>query len=203
MSSAFWNVLSYSVIRAYSVSDFEKCTTLFPYFSLLCYLELRSNQAEDRVTWPDLLHRHTSALASFREWSVVSVWLRIRAQLRNPCQPRNSASASTWWVWRAGLPTARSCDRDLLCREQLSPIHSSSQRITIVINYTWYKKMSFEQVSNKRICACWFLKSRNYCSTNLKHFQWLPKHITTIKAWSVSPKQSPKLTFLMRTFYSI
>ena len=29
-------------MRAYSVSDFEKCTTLFRYFSLLCYLELRS-----------------------------------------------------------------------------------------------------------------------------------------------------------------
>ena len=43
LSSAFWNVLSYSVIRAYSVSDFEKCTTLFHYFSLLCYLELRNN----------------------------------------------------------------------------------------------------------------------------------------------------------------
>ena len=42
VSSAFWNVLSYSVIRAYSVSDFEKCTTLFRYFSLLCYLELRN-----------------------------------------------------------------------------------------------------------------------------------------------------------------
>ena len=41
--SAFWNVLSYSVIRAYSVFDFDKCTTLFRYFSLLCYLELRSN----------------------------------------------------------------------------------------------------------------------------------------------------------------
>ena len=33
---------TYSVIRAYSVSDFDKCTTLFHYFSLLCYLELRS-----------------------------------------------------------------------------------------------------------------------------------------------------------------
>ena len=54
------------------------------------------NQAEDRVTWPDLIHRHTIALASFREWSVVSAWLRIRAQPWNPCQPRNSASASTW-----------------------------------------------------------------------------------------------------------
>ena len=42
LSSAFWNVLSYSVIRTYSVSDFEKCTTLFRYFSLLCYLELQS-----------------------------------------------------------------------------------------------------------------------------------------------------------------
>ena len=37
--------------------------------------------------WPDLLHRHTSALASFREWSVVSAWLRIRAQPRNPASP--------------------------------------------------------------------------------------------------------------------
>ena len=44
LSSAFWNVLSYSVIWAYSVSDFEKCTTLFRCFSLLCYLELRSIQ---------------------------------------------------------------------------------------------------------------------------------------------------------------
>ena len=44
LSSAFWNVLSYSVIRDYSVSDFEKCTTLFHYFSLLCYLELRSTK---------------------------------------------------------------------------------------------------------------------------------------------------------------
>ena len=44
LSSAFWNVLSYSVVQAYSVSDFEKCTTLFRYFSLLCYLELGSKQ---------------------------------------------------------------------------------------------------------------------------------------------------------------
>ena len=43
MSSAFWDVLSYSVNGAYSVSDFEKCTTLFRYFSLLCYLEPQSN----------------------------------------------------------------------------------------------------------------------------------------------------------------
>ena len=35
-------MLSYSVIWAYSVSDFEKCTILFRYFSLLCYLELQS-----------------------------------------------------------------------------------------------------------------------------------------------------------------
>ena len=28
LSSAFWNGLSYSVIRAYSVSDFDKCSTL-------------------------------------------------------------------------------------------------------------------------------------------------------------------------------
>ena len=58
-------------------------------------LLLTLNQAEDRVTWPDLPHQHTIALASFREWSVVSAWLRIRAQPWNPCQPRNSASAST------------------------------------------------------------------------------------------------------------
>ena len=36
LSCAFWNVLSDSV------GDFEKCTTLFRYFSLLCYLELWS-----------------------------------------------------------------------------------------------------------------------------------------------------------------
>ena len=41
-SSAFWIVLSYSVTRAYSVGDFEKCISLFRYFSLFCYLELQS-----------------------------------------------------------------------------------------------------------------------------------------------------------------
>ena len=53
------------------------------YFKKICGI----NQAEDRVTWPDLLYRCTSTLASFREWSVVSAWLRIWAQPRNPCQP--------------------------------------------------------------------------------------------------------------------
>ena len=62
------------------------------YFKRICGI----NQAEDRVTWPDLLHRHTIALASFREWSAVSARLRIRAQPRNPCRARNSASAWTW-----------------------------------------------------------------------------------------------------------
>ena len=61
------------------------------YFKRICGI----NQAEDRVTWPDLLHRHTITFASFREWSVVSAWLRIQAQPWNPCQSRNSASAST------------------------------------------------------------------------------------------------------------
>ena len=64
------------------------------YFKRICGI----NQAEDRVTWPDLLHRHTIALASFREWSVVSARLRIRAQPRNPCRARNSASAWTCWM---------------------------------------------------------------------------------------------------------
>ena len=68
------------------------------YFKRICGI----NQAEDRVTWPDLLHRHTIALASFREWSVVSARLRIRAQPRNPCRARNSASA---WTWLIGLKT--------------------------------------------------------------------------------------------------
>ena len=58
--------------------------------------KLGINQAENGVMWPDLLHRHTIALASFREWSVVSAWLRIGAQPWNLCQPRNSASALTW-----------------------------------------------------------------------------------------------------------
>ena len=61
------------------------------YFKKICGI----NQAEDRVTWPDLLHRYTSQLASFREWSVVSARLRIRAQPQNPCQPRNSASGGS------------------------------------------------------------------------------------------------------------
>ena len=67
------------------------------YFKRICGI----NQAEDRVTWPDLLHRHTIALASFREWSVVSARLRIRAQPRNPCRARNSASAWTWCLQRS------------------------------------------------------------------------------------------------------
>ena len=61
------------------------------YFKKICGI----NQAEDQVMWPDLLLRRTSALASFQEWSVVSAWLRIWAQPRNPCWARNSASAST------------------------------------------------------------------------------------------------------------
>ena len=77
------------------------------YFKKICGI----NQAEDLVTWPDLLHRHTSALASFREWSVVSAWLRIQAQPRNPCQPHNSASASTWSSRRRVMSTQ---DKSLL-----------------------------------------------------------------------------------------
>ena len=70
------------------------------YFKKLCGI----NQAENQATWPDLLHRHTIALASFQEWSVVSAWHRIRAQPRNPCQPRNSASASTClYIYRMPL----------------------------------------------------------------------------------------------------
>ena len=42
LSSTFWNVLSYSVVQAYSVSYFEKFTVLFCYFTLLCYLEIQS-----------------------------------------------------------------------------------------------------------------------------------------------------------------
>ena len=70
------------------------------YFKRICGI----NQAEDRVTWPDLLHRHTIALASFREWSVVSARLRIRVQPRNPCRARNSASA---WTCLLGCFRAR------------------------------------------------------------------------------------------------
>ena len=83
------------------------------YFKRICGI----NQAEDRVTWPDALHRHTIALASFREWSVVSAWLRIRAQPWNPCQTRNSASASTCLhqpnarnAWSAHVDPARRLD---------------------------------------------------------------------------------------------
>ena len=63
--------------------------------NFVCISDLKKicgiNQAENRVMCPDLLHWQTSTLASFREWSVVSAWLQIRAQPRNPCQPRNSA----------------------------------------------------------------------------------------------------------------
>ena len=62
------------------------------------YVELTRQKIESRE-WPDLLHRHTSRFASFREWSVVSAWLWFRTQLRNPCQPCSSALASTWWLY--------------------------------------------------------------------------------------------------------
>ena len=61
--------------------DVESMLIIGRYFKK--YVEL--TQAEDQVTWPDLLHRHKSKLASFREWLFVSVWLRIRAQVPNPC----------------------------------------------------------------------------------------------------------------------
>ena len=60
------------------------------------YVEL--TLAEDQVMSPNLLQQHTSTLASFWEWSVVSVWLWIRAQVRNPCYPRSSDLSSTWLV---------------------------------------------------------------------------------------------------------
>ena len=92
------------------------------YFKKICGI----NQAEDRVTWPDFLHRHTIALVSFREWSVVSGWLRIRAQPRNPCQPRNSASASTWLLDRYKISGHR---LEILVRqEQSSPGGSDGKR---------------------------------------------------------------------------
>ena len=54
-------------------------------------------QAEDRVTWPNVLHRHTSMLASFREWSVVSAWLPV-ASLGVLTRPRPVSSTLNTWV---------------------------------------------------------------------------------------------------------
>ena len=34
------------------------------------------NQAQNQVTWSDLLHQHMSMLTSFLEWSVASTWSR-------------------------------------------------------------------------------------------------------------------------------
>ena len=80
------------------------------YFKRICGI----NQAEDRVTWPDLLHRHTIALVSFRERSVISARLRIRAQPRNPCRARNSASA-----WTCRLLSVLNLVTDSACRRSL------------------------------------------------------------------------------------
>ena len=68
LPSAFRNVLSYSVIWAYSVSDFEKCTTLFRYFSLLCYLEFQSigedhNDSHDYLIYCWWLGEDTACVA--------------------------------------------------------------------------------------------------------------------------------------------
>ena len=70
LSSVFWNVLSYSVIRAYSVCDFEKCTTLFRYFSLLRYLELRSTCGLINFTSlkDTSMYLDTNASNSIKKW---------------------------------------------------------------------------------------------------------------------------------------
>ena len=72
LSSAFWNVLSYSVIRAYSVSDFDKCTALFHYFSLLCYLELQSTPSGIILCMRLANERGISGwLSAYTEWSLL------------------------------------------------------------------------------------------------------------------------------------
>ena len=45
---------------------------------------------QDQVTWPDLLHRHTSTLERFQEWSVAWTWSRIWGWHWNRCRPRSS-----------------------------------------------------------------------------------------------------------------
>ena len=107
------------------------------YFKKICGI----NQAEDWVTWPDHICRHTSALASFREWSVVSAWLRIRAQPRNPCQPCNSASASTWkwWIWACDVtPTSRIISTQF--QQPSKPLQVIQQKLctngTMLISYS-------------------------------------------------------------------
>ena len=74
MSSAFWNVLSYSVIRAYFVSDFEKCTTLFHYFSLLCYLELQNIQHVNQI-WHNDLWDPMNNINQYQVSESVSEWV--------------------------------------------------------------------------------------------------------------------------------
>ena len=109
------------------------------YFKRICGI----NQAEDRVTWPDLLPRHTIALASFREWSVVSARLWIRAQPRNPCRARNSASAWTWWpvigCSKAGRRTLDdpSASADHPMTGHRTP-QTSGRRPSAVINQIWF-----------------------------------------------------------------
>ena len=108
---------------------------------MVCYFKRiwGINQAEDRVTWPDLLHRHTIALASFREWSVVSAWLRIRAQPWNPCQPRNSALA---WTCLINFPENRysmeSNNKYQIKREIPRPISSTVEEFVIEIIWEFF-----------------------------------------------------------------
>ena len=50
------------------IFDDESMLIMVCYFKRICEI----NPAEDRVTWPNLLHRHPSTLVSFQEWLVAS-----------------------------------------------------------------------------------------------------------------------------------
>ena len=128
------------------------------YFKRICGI----NQADDRVTWPDLLHRHTIALASFREWSVVSARLRIRAQPRNPCRARNSASAWTCWNVRALVNTGSRLLRGAYREKMASPkwrrFGSGSERKlheNMLITYSLLYIYLIFMANNIKICF-WF-----------------------------------------------
>ena len=50
------------------IFDDESMLIMVCYFKRICEI----NPAKDRVTWPNLLHRHPSTLVSFQEWLVAS-----------------------------------------------------------------------------------------------------------------------------------
>ena len=118
------------------------------YFKRICVI----NQAED----PSHVTRSSSpAHDRAREFPGMigfSAWLRIRAQPWNPCQPRNSASASTWqwqsWSWIVDTQIqAISHDDDQMFKQQ-----NEMPKLTINIVMDSHMYWKTEQLVKVRKC---------------------------------------------------